>query len=72
MASARTLGRLHNLTPTPSALMPGVLDRQAYSGQFPPQYNGFTGSGPPYDATGTGRRLANWNPTPYGQKTRSA
>ncbi|HEY6272628.1 MAG TPA: phage portal protein [Terriglobales bacterium] len=38
-------------------------------GPFPPQYNGYTGSGSPYDATSTGRRLANWQPTRLGPTT---
>jgi capsid protein len=67
MASARTLDRLHN---APSALMPTVLDRRAQSGGvFPPQYTGYTGSGSPYESTGTGRRLATWNPTRLGPTT---
>lgn len=63
MASARTLGRLHN---APAALTP--LDRRA-SGAFPPQYTGYTGTGSPYESTANGRRLATWNPTRLGPTT---
>jgi lambda family phage portal protein len=67
MASARTLGRLHN-TPI-SGLTPSVLNRQAQSGTFPPQYTGYSGSGSPYESTGSGRRLSTWNPTRLGPTT---
>jgi lambda family phage portal protein len=67
MASARTLDRLHSAPP--SALTPTVLNRQAQSGAYPPQYSGYTGTGAPYESTATGRRLANWNPTRLGPTT---
>jgi lambda family phage portal protein len=67
MASAHTLDRLHQ-TPT-SALTPGVLQRRAQSGMYPPQYNGYTGSGSPYEGTATGRRMGGWNPTRLGPTT---
>jgi lambda family phage portal protein len=66
MASAQTLDRLHQV-PT-SGLTPAVLPRRA-DGQFPAQYNGYTGGGSPYDATQTGRRLAGWQPTRLGPTT---
>jgi lambda family phage portal protein len=65
MASAHTLGRLHN---PPPVLTPTVLNRQA-QGAFPAQYNGYTGSGSPYEGTGSGRRLSTWNPTRLGPTT---
>jgi lambda family phage portal protein len=67
MASAQSIGRLHKL-PASSALAPAVLNRQA-QGPYPTAYSGYTGSGSPYDATGTGRRLATWNPTRLGPTT---
>lgn len=67
MASARSIGRLHNF-PTSSATTPAVLNRQA-QGPFPPAYTGDTGTGSPYDSTGTGRRLGTWNPTRLGPTT---
>jgi lambda family phage portal protein len=67
MASARTIGKLHNV-PASSSLTPTVLPRQA-QGAYPPQYSGYTGSGSPYDATGTGRRLATWQPSRLGPTT---
>jgi len=63
MASARTINRLHDLSSTPA-----VLTRRA-DAVFPPQYTGYTGSGSPYDATGSGRRLGQWNPTRLGPTT---
>jgi lambda family phage portal protein len=64
MASARTLDRLH----TPAAL-PATLDRRAQGGGYPPQYNGYTGSGSPYDSTTSGRRMGGWQPTRLGPTT---
>jgi lambda family phage portal protein len=68
MASERTISRLHNV-PASSALMPTVLDRRAQAGVYPPQYSGYTGTGSPYEATGSGRRLASWQPTRLGPTT---
>lgn len=62
MASARTIDRLHSAPPAP-------LERRSQGGVYPPQYSGYTGSGSPYDSTGTGRRLAGWNPTRLGPTT---
>lgn len=63
MASARTLSRLHDyggvVAPPPA--------RRADA--YPGSYNGYTGSGAPYDATATGRRLGNWQPTRLGPTT---
>jgi lambda family phage portal protein len=70
MASARTLGRLHDI-PASQALTPTVLTRGAQSGvgSYPPAYTGYTSTGSPYEATGMGRRLATWNPTRLGPTT---
>jgi lambda family phage portal protein len=70
MASARTISRLHDI-PASSPLTPAVLPRRAQSGTGPysSPYTGYTGSGSPYEATGTGRRLATWNPTRLGPTT---
>ena len=62
MASARTIGRLHDIPATP------VITRRA-QGPYPPQYTGYTGTGSPYEATSSGRRLGNWNPTRLGPTT---
>jgi lambda family phage portal protein len=67
MASARTLDKLHH-APV-SALTPGVLQRQASGGAYPPQYTGYTGTGSPYESSANGRRLANWQPTRLGPTT---
>jgi lambda family phage portal protein len=64
MASERSLARLHGL----SGSTPGtaVLDRRA---QYPSEYSGYSGSGAPYEATGTGRRLGGWQPSRLGPTT---
>ena len=63
MASERSIARLH-------AVAPAIPDRRAQtSGSYPPEYTGYTGSGAPYEATGTGRRLQTWNPTRLGPTT---
>jgi lambda family phage portal protein len=64
MASARSIARLHSPEGTAT-----VLPRQAQSGTYPPEYVGYGGYGSPYEATGTGRRLATWNPTRLGPTT---
>jgi lambda family phage portal protein len=65
MASARSLNRLHS---GPSGSAVGLLPRSAQT-PYPPQYTGYTGQGPAYDASATGRRLAAWNPTRLGPTT---
>ena len=65
MASAHTLDRLHNPT---TAMTPGVAQRRA-DGAYPPQYNGYSGSGAPYQAAASGRRLGGWQPARMGPTT---
>jgi lambda family phage portal protein len=62
MASARTLSRLHDYGGV-------VAPPAARRADYPAAYNGYTGSGAPYDATSTGRRLGNWQPTRLGPTT---
>lgn len=66
MASARTIGRLHNI-PASSTLTPTVVRR--YAQGLSPQYTGYTSTGSPYEATASGRRMGTWNPTRLGPTT---